>query len=329
MEYIFLFLFVLSGPLLIIGLIFPNFLQRFYKRPLTRVQNLMIYSSLWFISVIGFGITAPEALITTNEESEVVSVLSTQEDMLDKEVIPDEDEVGTAETLFGQEDSLEVIKQLSASDSQDVVETYLVTRVVDGDTIDVLIDGENKRVRYIGVNTPETVHPSKPVECFGAEASNRNKELVAGKQVRLVKDVSETDKYGRLLRYVYVDDVFVNLILIKEGYANASTYPPDVVYNDVFREAEQEARESEVGLWGDKCQNESASEVPPAAPVVQSNSGSSCVVKGNINSDEVKIYHVPGCQSYNQTKINEEAGERWFCSEQEALEAGWRKALNC
>lgn len=130
---------------------------------------------------------------------------------------------------------------------------YEVSRVIDGDTIEVLIDGEKKTVRYIGMNTPETVHPSKPVECFGVEASIKNKELVANKKVRLVKDISETDKYGRLLRYVYVGDTFVNLTLVEEGYANAVSYPPDVTFNEEFRKAEQKARENKRGLWGSTC----------------------------------------------------------------------------
>ena len=132
-------------------------------------------------------------------------------------------------------------------------ETYLVTRVIDGDTIIVLIDGEEKTVRYIGIDTPETVRQLKPVECFGQEASVRNKELVLGKMIRLIKDVSETDQYGRLLRYVYLDDEFINLSLVQGGFANAYSYPPDVKYTKLFKQAEQEARATKTGLWGNKC----------------------------------------------------------------------------
>jgi len=123
---------------------------------------------------------------------------------------------------------------------------YLVTKVIDGDTI-VIESGEV--IRYIGIDTPETVHPSEPVECFGKEASNKNKELVEGKKVRLEKDVSETDKYGRLLRYVWVDDIFVNDYLVRQGYAYAYTYPPDVKYSEQFVKAQQKARENSRGLW--------------------------------------------------------------------------------
>lgn len=126
-----------------------------------------------------------------------------------------------------------------------------VINVVDGDTIKVRIDGETQTVRYIGIDTPETKHPNKPVEWMGPEATEANKELVAGKEVWLVKDVSETDQYGRLLRYVYLaDGTFVNAELVKQGYAQASTYPPDVEHSELFAELQSEARENERGLWG-------------------------------------------------------------------------------
>ncbi len=125
-----------------------------------------------------------------------------------------------------------------------------VARVVDGDTIK-LETGEV--ARYIGIDAPETVHPSKPVQCYGKEASDKNRELVEGKEVKLEKDVSETDKYGRLLRYIWLGDILVNEYLVREGYAQSSTYPPDVKYQDRFIEAQRQAREEKKGLWGEVC----------------------------------------------------------------------------
>lgn len=136
-----------------------------------------------------------------------------------------------------------------------------VTRVIDGDTIDVNIGGKIYRVRYIGVDTPETVDPSQPAQCFGREASALNKQLVEGKNVRLEKDISETDKYGRLLRYVYVGDLFVNAELVRLGFAQVVTYPPDVKYVDLYLQLQREAREANRGLWG-AC-NSFASPTPP------------------------------------------------------------------
>ena len=132
---------------------------------------------------------------------------------------------------------------------EEETDTWLVSRVIDGDTIQ-LSNGE--KVRYIGIDAPETKDPRKPVECFGEEAYQKNRELVLGKRVRLEKDVSERDKFGRLLRYVWVGDKMVNLELIKEGYARVYTVPPDVKYQKLFQEAEQEARQFYRGLWG-KC----------------------------------------------------------------------------
>ena len=131
-----------------------------------------------------------------------------------------------------------------------------VVRVVDGDTLVVTIDGREERLRYIGVNTPETVKPNSPVECYGKQASRANAALVEGRTVLLEKDISERDRYGRLLRYVYVavpgesDLVFVNLRLVEEGYAQTTTYPPDVRYEQTFRAAQRAAREARRGLWG-------------------------------------------------------------------------------
>lgn len=124
-----------------------------------------------------------------------------------------------------------------------------VTRVVDGDTIE--IEG-GEMVRYIGVNTPETVKPNSPVECFGREASAFNKRLVENALVRLEKDVSDRDRYGRLLRFVYLEDgTFVNDALVREGYAYASVFPPDVTKAEQFDSAQIQAREARLGLWAD------------------------------------------------------------------------------
>jgi endonuclease YncB( thermonuclease family) len=136
-------------------------------------------------------------------------------------------------------------------------ENARVVRVVDGDTIVVDRGRGNEKLRYIGMDTPETVAPGQPVEWMGPEASAANKRLVAGHDVVLERDVSETDRYGRLLRYVWTHDAgrwsLVNLELVQEGYAQVSTYPPDVKYVDVFLAAQRSAREAGLGLWSDSA----------------------------------------------------------------------------
>jgi len=119
-----------------------------------------------------------------------------------------------------------------------------VVRVIDGDTIEVSIGGKTYKVRYIGIDTPETKDPQKGVEWMGPEAAAKNEELVGGKVVGLEKDVSETDRYGRLLRYVWVGDLMVNAELVRLGCAEVSTYPPDVKYVDCFLRLERDARDA-------------------------------------------------------------------------------------
>ena len=220
-----------------------------------------------------------------------------------------------------QEKSNQNIDSQQGNSSAVETDGVLVTRVVDGDTIE--IEGGQK-VRYIGIDTPEVADPRKPVQCFGKEASNKNKDLVEGKRVRLEKDVSETDKYGRLLRYVYSGNIFVNELLVREGYAFSSTYPPDVKYQDLFNKAEKEAREANRGLWGScgfaRLPDGQVAGTKTTAPATD------CVIKGNISSSSEKIYHLPGQRYYNQTVISESKGERWFCTEEEAQKAGWRKS---
>jgi micrococcal nuclease len=121
-----------------------------------------------------------------------------------------------------------------------------VTRVVDGDTIVV----GDERVRLIGIDTPETVKPGTPVQCFGREASAELKRLVEGRRVRLERDVEERDRYGRLLAYVYRGDVFVNAELVRRGYASVATFPPNVRHVDLFVRLQREARAAGRGLWG-------------------------------------------------------------------------------
>ena len=125
-----------------------------------------------------------------------------------------------------------------------------VVDVVDGDSIKVSLDGRTHSVRYIGIDAPEMGGPHWPAEWMGPEATAKNTELVAGRCVILEKDVSETDRFGRLLRYVYVDDRMVNAELVRLGYARARSYPPDVKHQDLLRGLETEARAAERGLWG-------------------------------------------------------------------------------
>jgi len=129
----------------------------------------------------------------------------------------------------------------------------LVLHVVDGDTIVVDLDGKRYSVRYIGIDTPETHHPTDGADYWGFEATEANKSMVKeGKKVVLQRDLSETDIYGRLLRYIWVDDVLVNAELVRMGLACVLFYEPDVLYKHEVMEAETEAKAAKRGLYGPK-----------------------------------------------------------------------------
>ena len=126
-------------------------------------------------------------------------------------------------------------------------------RVVDGDTLLADISGTQEHVRLIGIDTPETVDPRRPVQCFGKEASRRLHELLPdGTALRLERGAEARDKYGRLLAYVHRadDDLFVNLALVRDGFAVILTIPPNVEFSGEFRAAERDARAANRGLWG-------------------------------------------------------------------------------
>jgi micrococcal nuclease len=147
-------------------------------------------------------------------------------------------------------------------------ETGKVTRVVDGDTIEVKVTGRvdgpgagdarigsSYNVRLIGIDTPESVKPNSPVECFGRESSAAAKALLEGGSVKLVKDVEETDRYDRLLRYVYLGHELANARLVVNGYAAVFTYPPNVRHSELFVALQREARDEQRGLWSPETCN--------------------------------------------------------------------------
>jgi len=131
--------------------------------------------------------------------------------------------------------------------------TFRVSKIIDGDTIQL---ANGQIVRFIGIDAPESK------DCYANESTEKNSEIVLGKEVTLEKDTSEIDKYGRLLRYVYVSETFINEILVREGFAKAYPYPPDVKYKDLFGEAQKEARESDRGLWEKCASRESVQNTP-------------------------------------------------------------------
>lgn len=216
--------------------------------------------------------------------------------------------------------------------------TYQVLRVTDGDTIHINYNGKNEKVRLIGLDTPETKDPRKPIQCFGREATAKMTELAENKNIRLEFDKTqgERDKYGRLLAFVYSKDS-KNLAyeMIRQGYGNEYTYNSNPYkYQNEFKEAARKAREENKGLWAENtCAGNTAK--PAGTPTIQpqatpaptptpasqpQQSQSACVIKGNEGRNG-KIYHMPGQKYYNKTNP-----EVMFCSEIEAQNAGFRKS---
>ncbi|EGK06980.1 thermonuclease family protein [Kroppenstedtia eburnea] len=189
-----------------------------------------------------------------------------------------------------------------------------VIRVIDGDTAVIETGGKKEKVRFIGVNTPETNHPKIGVEYYGKEASNYTKDRLDGKEVRLELDVEKRDRYGRLLAYLWMGDELFNATLVKEGYARIMTVPPNVKYQETFLRLEREARKKDAGLWRKEDGQEA-----------KTGQDGDCVgkIKGNINRKGEKIYHTRMSPQYDETKP-----ERWFCTEREAEEAGFRAPAN-
>lgn len=150
-----------------------------------------------------------------------------------------------------------------------------VTRVVDGDTFEAMINGKKEKVRLILVDTPETVKPGVPVQPFGKEASDFSKNLLTGKTVELEFDAQQRDKYGRLLAYVYVDGKSVQEQLLEKGLARVAVFPPNVKYVDKYRAIQSKAQQQKIGIWSIENYVRDDGYHPPVTTAEKSSSTSS------------------------------------------------------
>ncbi len=191
-----------------------------------------------------------------------------------------------------------------------------VARILDGDTIAVVRDGQEVKVRLIGVDTPETVQPSKPVEAYGKEASQFTRNLLLGEKVYLVRDPTKAekkDRYGRLLAFVYraPDGIFVNAEIIRQGYGHAYTQYP-FQYMEEFRQLERFAREAGKGLWGTPTEAPAVpkADAKPTPPTKAPSVVPPAVTKPDTGSDPVVYvtktgskYHAAGCRYLSKSMI--------------------------
>ena len=211
---------------------------------------------------------------------------------------------------------------------------HKVARVIDGDTFVV---ENNIKVRLIGLDAPEVGN------CYAVEATNFLKNLIKDKEIYLQKDISGTDDFGRLLRYAILrndnpeeDDILINDLLIRSGYAMDYKSAPDNRYRDLFSSSRNIARRENLGIWKE-CPKEAFEQLQKrdrrSANRIENDSAPEnhdCIIKGNISTQgHGKTYFLPGCSNYSRVHIDPSRGEKYFCTEAEAKKAGFTISANC
>jgi micrococcal nuclease len=202
-------------------------------------------------------------------------------------------------------------------------QVHTVQSVIDGDT---LILADDARVRLLGIDAPESS------ECYGLQASNALRDLVVGQEVRLEKDMTAVDEFGRHLRYVYLinpdtetNNILVNHWLVKEGYALDESSTPDKRHRIYLAKAAEAAQRESKGLWAE-CEVEQTSQAQNDSQPANSD----CRIKGNISNEGAgRTYFLPGCGNYGRVKIDPTMGEQYFCSRDAAEAAGFTLSNSC
>jgi len=254
MNYIFVLLFLALTTALLVGLIKPSFVI-WWDSNSTHKQAARFWVSTIAVLVIAFGaVITPSERFNTSTRDLASGIQANDSGTLKRDEVDTNEEsdslTAEQEDTQGQTES-EFVRTQAQTTAQ-------VTRVIDGDTVAVqMSDGEEVVLRLIGIDAPETNHPSKPVECFGRQATDKAQEMLTSKQVTLEFDDSQGryDKYDRLLTYIILSDgTNVNKAMIKQGYAFEYTYNTPYKYQDEFKAAERSARANERGLWAeDTC----------------------------------------------------------------------------
>ena len=227
-----------------------------------------------------------------------------------------------------------IVKKTNCPCNVSGYENYQVERVIDGDTIRVNIgDKQTKRLRLLSIDAPELD------ECFGREAGLALKEIIKDKNIKFEKDLSGVDKFGRLLRYLIIessdpreDSLLVNHYLVRNGFAFHYSNPPDNRYRDLLVAAQKDAKKEKLGMWGecDYAGSKQAEANKKMREEASRPTDPDCIIKGNISEKGYgKTYLIPGCDNYNSVKIDTKKGEAYFCTAEEAEQAGFRKATNC
>lgn len=334
MDNIFFLLLLLSLVGFTVGLISPVALSKLIKRQLSRGTALKLFGAMTVASFIGFGVfvpdvpkpvsEAPTAIVQNATSTNQVAIAPSTNATTDTPVPTSTSDASSTvtsieladETITNPSPTSTALAAPSGSASESgSTSTYLVLKVVDGDTFDLQIDGKTERIRMIGVDTPETVDPRKAVQCFGKEASDKMKQLIQGKRLSIETEASqgERDKYGRLLAYAFLEDgTNVGLSLIKQGYAHEYTYAKPYKYQGSFKAAELAAKTAKVGLWADDaCAGDTTQ--PAAAKGTTTNAQGTAtpsptpatpsqVSEGIVKKSTTNICHDSSSSYYERTK---------------------------
>lgn len=329
MAEIFLLLFFITFICLIVGLVKPSFFTRIIKKEVSRRRIGLILGSTAFIFFILIGITAPKIEQVKPDELKVAGASDKQAEQKNsesvasnqlptKKVTQDKDTNNPVETkTVSITEKASTIVNPTPAQATPQYTYYSVVSVVDGDTLKININGTTTTLRLIGIDTPETVDPRKTVQCFGKEASNKAKELLSGKKVRIEKDSTqgELDKYGRLLAYIYREDgLFYNKYMIEQGYAHEYTYNLPYKYQAEFKAAEKSARENQLGLWSPNTCSGNTTNAASVTTTTQTQT------QANTNQASGKYY----TSSYASSKYYYPAA----CPAWQSLSSGYLKAFD-
>ncbi len=207
-------------------------------------------------------------------------------------------------------------------DSEAPFGNYKVTRVVDGDTVKVMFNGKEESLRFIGVDTPESVHPDQTRNMpEGKIASDFTKKMLEGKDIGIEFDVQERDQYGRLLGYVHYNGEMFNKVLLEEGYAKLSTYPPNTMYVDEFTQLQEQARINKKGFWAPN--KVISKEKEPEIVITKPSVSKTGAFFGSLKSDK---YHYPSCRWAKKITYDNKIG---FKNKTEAINMGYIPCKVC
>jgi len=301
---------------LVIGLIKPSIVNKIIRKELSRKKIGLIFGGAMLAFFILIGFTAPKVtqqaqpiqktekvsgIQNVKPDDNVVVNNNNEAKAIVEEVIPQNSSQSQTTVQTAPVQTIVNTQQVTTKISDSQYTYYSVVSVTDGDTLKINIDGTTETLRLIGIDTPETVDPRKPVQCFGKEASNKAKELLSGQKVRIEKDSTQgdRDKYGRLLAYVWRDDgLFYNEYMIKQGYAHEYTYDMPYKYQSDFKSAQTYARENQLGLWSSSTCNGDTTQASDSSSTDSSLSSTSSVKYYTSSHYSSKYYYPVDCSAW-------------------------------